>query len=291
MALVVEIFFGKRVIVNSKNLGAPWEYFEKELANADNKSISMRPFINTLNSNAVDKALGKTERYVTSIIPPEIYASKLVREEATEKYFADLTQDEFSKDLQKFKDVVRTSPNGEKYRFKALPETTFMELMEDTFGRIEEEGSEVVKSIGNLRDLVFANGIMAEKMTTKGRFYRFAPIYWYSWGLANSELENEWKKEKFEESKVFTSEAKTSSTKTSLEEGKEYLGVIVEYIDKYGRIQKKVKCSCFPVPIKVRDAFLSELSNGEEVVFTAKKDPKSQDRSYFYAIDLRLKER
>ena len=32
---------------------------------------------------------------------------------------------------------------------------------------------------------------MAEKITTKGRFYTFAPIYWYSWGLANSVIENE----------------------------------------------------------------------------------------------------
>lgn len=121
----------------------------------------MRPFINTLNSNAVDKALAKTERYVQNgIISSEIYASKSVREDTTEKYFADLTQDAFSKDLLRFKEVIRTSV-GEKYRYKALTESQFEELISITFERIVE--SPVVKAPDDLKRLIFANGIMAEK--------------------------------------------------------------------------------------------------------------------------------
>lgn len=194
MKPIIEVFFGKTVRVGVITLGSPWEYFEKELANADNTAISLRPFINTLNSNAVDKALAKTERYIQNgIITPEIYASKSVREETTEKYFADLTQDAFSKDLLRFKEVIRTSI-GEKFRYKALTESQFEELITITFKRIIE--SPVVKTPDDLKRLIFANGIMAEKITTKGRYYRFAPIYWYSWGLVNSALENEEKKEK-----------------------------------------------------------------------------------------------
>ena len=81
MKLIIEVFFGKIVKVGVITLGSPWEYFEIELSNADNTAISLRPFINTLNSNAVDKALAKTERYVQNgIIPSEIYASKSVQQ-------------------------------------------------------------------------------------------------------------------------------------------------------------------------------------------------------------------
>lgn len=148
---------------------------------------------NTLNSNAVDKALAKTERYVQNgIISSEIYASKSVREETTEKYFDDLTQDPFSQDLVQFKEVINTSV-GEKYRYKALTESQFEELISTTFDRIID--SPVVKTPSDLKSLIFANGIMVKKITTKGTYYRFAPIYWYSWGLVNSALENEEKKE------------------------------------------------------------------------------------------------
>lgn len=194
MKPLIEVFFGKTVRVGKITLGSPWTYFENELANADHTAISLRPFINTLNSNAVDKALSKTERYVQNgIISPEIYASKSVREETTEKYFADLTQDAFSKDLLRFKEVIRTSL-GERFRYKALTESQFEELIKITFDRITD--SAVVKSAEDLKRLIFANGIMAEKITDKGKFYRFAPIYWYSWGLVNSVLENEAKKER-----------------------------------------------------------------------------------------------
>ena len=33
---------------------------------------------------------------------------------------------------------------------------------------------------------------MAEKTTTKGLFYVFAPIYWDSWHLSNGHLEGGW---------------------------------------------------------------------------------------------------
>lgn len=278
MGPVIRVFFGRIVKVGVASLGTPWEYFEKELANADRTAISLRPFINTMDSNAVDKALAKTEKYVQNgIIPPEIYASQTVRDETTEKYFADLTQDAFSKDLLKFKEVIRTSI-GEQFRFKSLSESQFEELISITFNRITE--SEVVKSLDDLKRLIFANGIMAEKITTKGRFYRFAPIYWYSWGLVNSALENEEKKK-----------TKIGPNKRPLE-GERYEGIIVE-TKEHGKIVKKVKCEFLNYYLSIQNSFFEDnvFFNDDVVLFTLKSRPNEQDpyKKYWYADEVKLK--
>ena len=279
MKLIIEVFFGKIVKVGVITLGSPWEYFEKELSNADNTAIRLRRFINTLNSNAVDKALAKTERYVQNgIISSEIYASKSVREDTTEKYFADLTQDAFSKDLLRFKEVIRTSV-GEKYRYKALTESQFEELISITFERIVE--SPVVKAPDDLKRLIFANGIMAEKITTKGRYYRFAPIYWYSWGLVNSALEKEEKK-------------KTSKIEMvkELKDGQTYIGQVIEVKDYHGRIRKRVKCANYHRSLEIRDDSQSEYYEGDIVLFTAQKEANRKDpsMSFWYATNIQIKE-
>ena len=267
MAPIIRVFFGNKVKVGEASLGSPWEYFEKELANADNTAISLRPFINTMDSNAVDKALARTERYVQNgIIAPEIYASKTVREVTTEKYFADLTQDAFSKDLLRFKEVIRTS-DGERFRYKALTEKQFDELIAITFNRIVD--SDVVKTPDDLKRLIFANGIMAEKITTKGIYYRFAPIYWYSWGLANSALEKEEKK-------------KTNRVEFAkrLVDGKSYEGKIVEIKGKFGHYQKRIECLNHPVPLIIKgNCNMNDLYVDDTVLFVAKKEPHKDDPS------------
>ena len=279
MKPIIDVFFGKIVKVGVITLGSPWEYFENELSNADNTAISLRPFINTLNSNAVDKALAKTERYVQNgIISSKIYASKSVREETTEKYFADLTQDAFSKDLLRFKEVIRTSI-GEKFRYKSLTEAQFEELITITFDRIIE--SPVVKSPDDLKRLIFANGIMAEKITTKGRYYRFAPIYWYSWGLVNSALEKEEKKK-----------ASRTEIPEVLVEGHTYTGQVIEVKDYYGRIRKRVKCANHPQPLEIRDKLLDDYFEDDVVTFTAKKEANRRipSKSFWFATDIKLQE-
>lgn len=282
MKLIIEVFFGKIVKVGVITLGSPWEYFEKELSNADNTAISLRPFINTLNSNAVDKALAKTERYVQNgIITPEIYASKSVREETTEKYFADLTQDAFSKDLLRFKEVIRTSV-GEKYRYKALTETQFEELISITFDRIVE--SPVVKAPIDLKRLIFANGIMAEKITTKGRYYRFAPIYWYSWGLVNSALEKE---EKRKAVNVVLSTNEKRNNKQILSIGQKYEGTII-----VNSGCKKIKCDAYPYPLRI-EGVKDEFYEDEIVIFTAQSRPNDKDpnKIFWFATNVQLKEK
>lgn len=292
MKRIIEVFFGKIVKVGFITLGSPWEYFEKELSNADNTAISLRPFINTLNSNAVDKALAKTERYVQNgIISPEIYASKSVREDTTEKYFADLTQDAFSKDLLRFKEVIRTSV-GEKYRYKALTEVQFEELISITFDRIVE--SPVVKSPDDLKRLIFANGIMAEKITTKGRYYRFAPIYWYSWGLVNSALENEEKKERKKQNKE-EQQSNNTTTEQMLDRAERYQNGETTHgqIDfTNNRVEgKKGPCTIdnkmgYAIDCSPKDY---DYKDFEDVIFEVKigKNKYKPTGPWYYAINIR----
>lgn len=280
MALVINVFFGKIVKVGTVTLGTPWEYFEKELANADHTAISLRPFINMLNSNAVDKALAKTEKYVQNgIIPSEIYASKSVRDDTTEKYFADLTQDAFSKDLLRFKEIIRTSV-GERFRFKSLTESQYEELISITFSRITD--SDVVKSQEDLKRLIAANGIIAEKITNKGRFFVFAPIYWYSWGLVNSTLEKE------EKNRISKAE-----TKWNLTDGQTYEGKIIVVKNQYGRIKKHVECANRPGRLEIRGELFDELFEGDTVSFVAHKEANKFDssKSFWYATNIIVKEK
>ncbi len=188
---LVDIFFGSKVLVNKANLGNPWDYFWKELANADNKSISLRPFINMLDGNAVELALQKTEKHVKQIISSEIYASRDVRLKTATSYFDDLTQDDFSKDLICFKDFIN-SDKGQEFRYKSLPEETFNLLIKFVFNDYFNSGLfKSVRSQDDLKTLLYANGIVAEKVKPGGKIYQFASMYTYVWALKSSELDKE----------------------------------------------------------------------------------------------------
>lgn len=276
MAPIIKVFFGKSVKVGPASLGNPWEYFSKELANADNTAISLRPFINTLDKNAVDRALARTNINVQNgIIPSDIYASKSVRDDTTNKYFDDLTQDAFSKDLLKFKEVIRTTI-GKDFRYKSLTEAQFENLISITFEHIVD--SDVVKTPGDLKELIFANGIMAEKITTRGRYYTFAPIYWYSWGLENSTLEKE---EKYRQKNK-----KNQKSKQQLVEGETYEGIICE--EWYKLYISWNDCRRLQIrPIQRSNNFrINDI-----VLFTAgREDNKKTGGDFWYATDVRLKD-
>ena len=195
---LVDIVFGNKVLVtkpdaNGKqsvvNLGNPWNYFFTNLANADNKSISLRPFINMLDGNAVDMALKRTEKHVKQIISPEIYASREVQLRTATSYFDDLTQDDFSKDLICVRDFIN-SDKGLEFRYKSLPEESFNMLIKFIFN----DNIGIFKSVRNEEDLkllLYANGIVAEKVKRGGKVYQFASMYAYSWALKSSEYDRE----------------------------------------------------------------------------------------------------
>ena len=278
MSPLVEIFFGRQVVSGVLRLGHPWEYFEKELSNADNNSISLRPFINTLDSNAVDRALGRTERYVKEIISSSIYASKDVREKATESYFNDLAKDPFSKDLLKLRDFIR-SDQGSDFKYKSLKEVQYADLLKKVFATIRN--SEVVKTEKDLDDMISANGIMARKPTTHGIYYVFAPIYFYSWGLQNGDLEKEDKQN-------LRSERKKPTPKKSPEEDIKYRGK-VEVRESPTSSRKEYFC----VPdenenlnkprFKIVDK-PSYIAEGDRVIFTVMSELDYNGRGLYWKV-------
>lgn len=182
----VSILFGKEV-KEGIQLGKPWNYFKQNLSNADG-SISLRPFVTMLDDNAIKEALEKPVkfRYVTEILPSSVYASRDVRVKTAQKYFDDLAKDDYSNDLNYIRDFINTE-KGVNYRFKSLSEVQFTEFINailntyDTKMRIPDE----------IKGLLTANGIIAEMFTRKGKYYQFATMYAYAWGLKSTSNDNE----------------------------------------------------------------------------------------------------
>ena len=183
LAPLVYIFFGDKVNVKGRKLGNSWNYFETELSNAD-KSISLRPFITTLDNNAIEVALEKyPDTYVHEIMSSEIYASRDVRIKAANTYFEDLAQDDFSKDLLVFRNYLN-SDKGRDYRFKSLKQ----ELFDNLIKQICIEGNlQIAKTEEDLKTILYANGVILEVPTRGGLIYRFASMYQYAWALSNAE--------------------------------------------------------------------------------------------------------
>lgn len=190
----VYAFFGSKVVDSTgRYWGNPYRYFENNLCNADKKSISLRPFINTMDNNAIEVALEDNTKHVTAIIPSKSYTKKDVKDKAAITYFDDLTQDDFSKDLIKFKDFL-DAKEGDPFRFKSLDRYMYEKLLQTVFDKYKEE-FKIVKNIDELNTILEANGIIAEKITREGKYYQFAPLYYYIWALKNSSFDYKEEKE------------------------------------------------------------------------------------------------
>ena len=185
----VYAFFGSNVVYNGRYLGNPYKYFGNNLCNADKKSISLRPFIMTLDDNAIRRVLeAPPVLRVKAIIPCEYYANKEVRDTAAGNYFRDLARDKFSEDLLKFKEFLDYI-DGDPYRFKTLSQDLYEQLLKTVFEKYQTVFT-VVKSPSDLNTILEANGIIAEKITRNGKYYQFAPLYYYLWGLRNSKFDD-----------------------------------------------------------------------------------------------------
>lgn len=265
MDLLINVFFGKEVNPQGAHLGRPWDYFKNTLANADGTSISLRPFINTLAGNAIGQALETPIRYVTEILSPEIYASRQVRITTSNTYFNDLTQDEFSQDLQELQ-VLINSEAGKPFRYKELNETQFKEMLSIILSRLTS--SAVVKSEDDFKKMLYANGIMAEKPTPGGKYYRFAPLYWYGWGLANSSSDV-----------TELHQPKPKKAKPKAQNGKDLHGV---YNRRSGKIETPDNRYYDADPVNFID---NDIKDGDNVVFDIISKP--HQKRYFIAINVR----
>lgn len=190
MVPVVQAFFGRDVSYNGKSYGKPWTYFENELANADRNSISLRPFVNLMKESISQVNLNPPKAEYSEILSSNIYADDKVRQKAAEMNYDDIIKDPTAADLEIFKEVVTHNP---WYRFKSLPEDRFNDLITEVYDKIQSKkiGDRVVEDQSKLKELIFANGIMAKKNTTRGLFYAYAPIYCFAWKLKDSFAENE----------------------------------------------------------------------------------------------------
>ena len=172
---LIRVFFGE----DTKKYGKPWDYFKKELSNADH-TVNLQAFINILNKNAVDKALAMAEFDVTEIISPDIYTSTDVRTLAVTELFKTYTTDLFCKDLVEFQYVVLFEKAG-IFRYKSLDGIKFESLINEICKRLDVSNTGNYKT--RLISLIFANGIMSMEHTTIGDVFNFAPLYWFPWGL------------------------------------------------------------------------------------------------------------
>lgn len=184
----VYAFFGKKVIDSAgRSWGNPYQYFQNNLCNADKKSTSLRPFINTMDNNAIEDALTDNKKYVTAIIPSTSYTSGKVKEKAANTYFEDLTQDKYSKDLIYFKEFLDLK-DGDPYRYKSLNQQLYEDLLKTVFEKYEKQFI-VVKNIKDLDSILEANGIIVEKFSREGKYYQFAPLYYYIWSLKSTQFD------------------------------------------------------------------------------------------------------
>lgn len=172
---LIRVFFGE----DTKKYGKPWDYFKKELSNADH-TVNLQVFFNILNKNAVDKALAFAESDATEIMSPDIYTSTEVRTLAVTELFKSYMTDAFCKDLVEFQYVVLYGNSG-MFRYKSLDGMKFESLIDETCKRLDVSNTGNYKA--RLISLIFANGIMSMEQTTKGDVFNFAPLYWFPWGL------------------------------------------------------------------------------------------------------------
>lgn len=186
---LVEIFFGKKVNPGTAQLGHPWNYFEKELANAAGK-ISLRPFIRTMSQEVLDLGIANNNAHVKEVLPARIYASRDVRISVAESYFNDMASEkDFSDYLQNVKDYIH-SDEGSAYRKKVLSEPEFNSFVQNVL-EIHGVRPQVIDTVSDLKQLLYASGLIKEVYKPGKKLYRFASMYDYAWGLKNTKDEDQ----------------------------------------------------------------------------------------------------
>ena len=176
---LVNIFFGKM----QGNEKSTWKFFEKNLSNASG-AISLRPFINLLGSDVLMAAYTDSNTYIQAILDPKFYDTQMNRDKAANEYFNDMAQgDDYTSDILKFKDYL-TGPKGEQYRYQELEEEDFEKLLEGVYN--VNKDSLISENISQLRNQLIAAGVVAV-IPRRYKIYKFAPMFYYSWGLKSSD--------------------------------------------------------------------------------------------------------
>jgi hypothetical protein len=149
------------------------------LTNADQKSISLRPFINLIKAAVNDAVNADTNEL--PIISSVYYANMKNRAEVVETHFKDLIREEFNKDLEKVFEYLKQQGDAYKYIFLTRDELhAFLKEIINYYGNTLESQNEM-----ELISLLEANGIINRVIKHYGDIYYFPQLYKYWLGLSN----------------------------------------------------------------------------------------------------------
>ena len=174
-------FFGKEVrSQNGGFLGKTFDWFYFNLTNADQQSISLRPFINIVNG-AIDNALKDPFKDVNMIIHLKYYASRENRDIAVTQHFNDLIREDFNRDLGIiFTYLKEKGANYKKiFLYKSELNTLLKEVLDYYSSTLES------KNIDELKEILISNGIIYENIKPNENIFYFAQLYKYWLGLSS----------------------------------------------------------------------------------------------------------
>ncbi len=187
------VFFGKEVKSSmGGNLGNTFDWFYFNLTNADQKSISLRPFINLIDGS-IDGALLDPEIHVTQIIHYKYYSSRENRDNAVKQHFDDLTREDFNKDLAIIFNYIKEK--GDAYKQIFLYKTELLEMLNKILTGYNSQLEN--KTVEDLKDILVSNGIIYENVRPHENIFYFAQLYKYWLGLQSRKYDYNrptWKK-------------------------------------------------------------------------------------------------
>ncbi|WP_377478335.1 MAG: hypothetical protein P2A85_07165 [Microcoleus anatoxicus] len=194
------VFFGNEIMVRDHSVGIPYEWFFLNLQNADQVTISLRPFINLIR-NAIESSLeGKNEeqRIKFYSLPQLIhypvlhhtdYCNDLKnRDRAVEAHFNDLTREAFNEDLVVIIEYLRESQNA-KYKYIYLEEAEIKQFLKEV-SELKQSSLKLFKKPEELLHLLEVNGIIHKNPKPGGSVYYFAQLYKFWLGLKGRKWQN-----------------------------------------------------------------------------------------------------
>lgn len=178
-------FFGKEVRSNSGGfLGKSFDWFYFNLTNADQQSISLRPFINLINGS-IDGALTDTYPKVYQVINLRYYASRENRDNAVTHHFEDLIREDFNRDLEFIFTYLKEK--GDNYKKIFLFKTELYDLLEKILSYYSPQLES--KTVDELKAILISNGIIYENIKPGENIFYFAQLYKYWLGLSSRKYE------------------------------------------------------------------------------------------------------
>jgi MinD-like ATPase involved in chromosome partitioning or flagellar assembly len=194
---LVSIFFGTFVDTRNEGYGLSYDWFYKNLKNADN-TISLRPFIELIKFS-IQVALGiqvptteKDTDYLqinsvierkgvdvsdNPILPGNYFANGIIRSLAVKRYFKDIRQEAGNDFLRHLEDTLKNNNQADRFKKSFLYENQLVDLI-DLVIKLHTSTITVIDA----KELLIANGII-KKNFSQPTSYSFAFLYKYYFAL------------------------------------------------------------------------------------------------------------